>query len=406
MPFSAKGKNDFYKKNRDALGFINFITIFFFVYGGMHIYLLFKVEKAFPALRRRLFTIPLVAMFTASPVLVRMFEQAGWVKFVLPMTWFSNIWMGLLFLFVFVAIFSQFLWWIVTRVHLFSGLMIGAGQRARLLFVGPMLFALVLAAYGWQEANNIRLETIDLYSPKISGQLAELRVVQISDVHLGLMVGQSRLAKIIKLVEKARPDILVCTGDIIEGHGKNLGAEAAMLAAVQAPLGKYAVFGNHEFYGGSAHALDFFKAAGLTVLRGEARRIAGIITIAGVDDKRGHGGPGSDGGSEQDLLQQLPPDSYTIFLKHRPVPPAGSGSLVDLQLSGHGHKGQIFPFNFLVRLFLPYPSGLVEVEKDHYLYTSRGSGTWGPPMRVGASPEVTLFRIRPLPVAGEAEKIM
>ena len=135
---------------------INFITIFFSIYGAMHIYLLLKVENAFPVLRVRLFSVPLVAVLTASPFLVRIFEGGGRMELLPAMTWFSNIWMWLLFLFVSVAICSQVLLGIVARVHVFPGLKLEAGQRARLLFIGPMLLALGLAAYGWQEAKKYK----------------------------------------------------------------------------------------------------------------------------------------------------------------------------------------------------------------------------------------------------------
>lgn len=389
------------------MGFIKFLAIFLAIYGGMHLYFFVKVEKAFPALRRiRPLTLPLVGLLVSAPFLARLADGAGRLPLALPLAWFSNIWMGLLFIFFWVAIVGELVFGILAWCNFWPRLKAQPRQRAGLQLLVALLIAVGLAAYGWQAANHIGLETISLSSAKLAAETGELRVVQVSDIHLGLMVGKDRLARIIARINQARPDILVCTGDIIEGHGESVEAEAAMLAAVRAPQGKFVVMGNHEFHGGGAAALAFFKAAGLTVLRGEARALAGNLTIAGVDDVRGHGGLGEGLVAEDELLGRLAGDSYIILLKHRPVPPADIAVLADLQLSGHGHQGQIFPFNLLVRLVHPYPAGLVELAAEKYLYTSRGSGTWGPPFRLGSPPEVTLFRIRALPGRAALEKNM
>ena len=127
------------------------------------------------------------------------------------------------------------------------------------------------------------------------------------------------------------------------------------------------------------------------MLRGEALTLAGLISIAGVDDPAGGRFGLSKNVAEKTLLAKLPRETFTLLLKHRPTIDGESLGLFDLQLSGHTHRGQIFPFGLITRLVFPYHSGYYQLAKDSRLYASRGAGTWGPPIRFLAPPEVTVI---------------
>jgi hypothetical protein len=170
-----------------------------------------------------------------------------------------------------------------------------------------------------------------------------------------------------------------------------------MFRSIPAPLGKYAVTGNHEFYAGIGPALDFTRRAGFTVLRGELAIVGGILRIAGVDDPAGEAMGAGSRRLEAETLGGEPSSLFTLLLKHRPVLSADAQSRVDLQLSGHTHRGQIFPFRFLVRLSYPFLAGLYAREDGGALYVSRGTGTWGPRMRFLSSPEITVIDIERIP---------
>jgi len=160
---------------------------------------------------------------------------------------------------------------------------------------------------------------------------------------------------------------------------------------VRTPYGKYAVTGNHEFHAGIGRSLAFAEEAGFTVLRGEKLEIPGLIIMAGVDDVRANRFGGHGKTSEKQLLSDLPENQFTILLKHRPLVESGSEGLFDLQLSGHTHGGQIFPFSLLIKLLYPIDKGLLPLRDGVFLYVNRGSGTWGPPMRFLVPPEVTII---------------
>ena len=152
--------------------------------------------------------------------------------------------------------------------------------------------------------------------------------------------------------------------------------------------------GNHEYYAGLDQSLEFTRKAGFTILRNQSVALPGGIVISGVDDnawQRMKLPPPAI--SERQLISVVPPDKYRLLLKHRPDIDPDSDGLFDLQLSGHIHNGQIFPFNLLVRLRHAISCGTTRTARGSLIHVSRGSGTWGPPMRLFAPPEVTVIDI-------------
>ena len=260
----------------------------------------------------------------------------------------------------------------------------------RTAFFIALTVSLLVAIYGHLEALTIRTERITITTPKIPKELGKLRIVQISDVHLGLIVRGCRLEKILREVRAARPDILVSTGDLLDGQINDVSKTVDSFRLINTPHGKFAVTGNHEFYAGLERSLSFMKEVGFTVLRGEARDIRGVVLVAGVDDETANRFGLSNGMAEAELLSNLPGDRFVLFLKHRPLFHRGSDRLFDLQLSGHTHGGQIFPFSLIIKMLYPVDAGLLALNDGALLYVSPGSGTWGPPMRFLAPPEVTV----------------
>jgi predicted MPP superfamily phosphohydrolase len=161
-----------------------------------------------------------------------------------------------------------------------------------------------------------------------------------------------------------------------------------MFEKIRPRLGMYAISGNHEVYAGLADSLIAERSFGFTVLSGEVKTVNNVLNIAGVDDPAA--GLPED---EKAILSKTANGLFTVFLKHRPDPLDESLGLFDLQLSGHTHYGQLFPFRYIVGLAYPLQNGPYYLPKGSILYTSRGSGTWGPPIRVLAPPEVAIFDI-------------
>jgi predicted MPP superfamily phosphohydrolase len=371
-----------------------FLIIFFLLYGGMHLYAFLKAKAvfAFGAYTGLCVALFMLAMLFA-PVIVRSCENAGLEGFARIMSYIGYTWMGVLFLFIscsFVIDSYRII------VHM-GGLILKRDLSYMTLsekyaFFIPLALSMLISVYGYFEAKDIRTERIVLKSPKIPAEAGRVRIVQISDVHLGLIAGQERLKRILKEVKKADPDILVSTGDLVDGQINGLRGLAEMLREIKPGYGKFAVTGNHEFYAGLSHALNFTEKAGFTVLRGDAVTIDGLINIAGVDDPHGKAFGLFRGVSEKELLSGLPAGKFTLFLKHRPLIDKDAPGLFDLQLSGHVHKGQIFPFSVITGLYYhPVQAGFAELARNSHLYVSRGAGTWGPPIRFLSPPEVTVI---------------
>lgn len=331
-----------------------------------------------------------VAMVFA-PVIVRIAERNGFELFARFMAYVGYTWMGLLFIFVSVnfALDIYHLLLNLGRFILHTDLS-AITLTPRHSFTIALLFSVAITAYGAFEAVMIRTEHVIIKTHKIPEKLDGFKIAQISDVHLGLIVREKRLERILNQVKAANPDILVSTGDLVDGQMDDLENLSNMLKKISAIHGKFAITGNHEFYAGLSRSLDFIKKTGFMILRGDGLAVSEWLNIVGVDDtaRNYYGLAGSV--SEKELLSRFSREKFTLLLKHRPLIDEDAIGLFDLQLSGHAHKGQIFPFSLITRFSFPAYSGLLKLEKNSLLYVNRGSGTWGPPIRFLAPPEVTI----------------
>jgi predicted MPP superfamily phosphohydrolase len=339
-----------------------------------------------------------------APIQGRLLEAQGHIWLALTVTWLGFVWMGFLYLFICLSL-------PLDTYHL----LIGMGQRltgcdwtgwmlSRRQSIGIAIIAACgLMAYGALEARRVETRAIRLHSAKIPSTVERIRIVQISDVHAGLMTYPGRLSAAIQAIKQAKPDIVVSTGDLVDSHVCGEDSVAASLREIQAPLGKFAVTGNHEFYMGIKNAQAFTKAAGFTLLQGKPVSVNNLLTIIGVDDPAIGKPNGKDTKAETELLTGLPGNQFPLLLKHRPTVDSGSRGKFDLQLSGHTHQGQIFPFGYLVSLGYPLGHGLRKLSDGSYVYISTGTGTWGPPIRVLAPPEITVIDIVAMPTSDQGE---
>jgi predicted MPP superfamily phosphohydrolase len=381
-----------------------FLVTYLFIYGSIHVYF---HRKAHGALHFKRFTaiaigIVLCALF-AAPIIVRIAERQGHEHVALILAYIGYGWMALLFSFF---VFSLTLDGIglIRRLASRGKHFVGPARQSfrRIIFVSACLYACGTYIWGYFEARDIEPERLTISSSKLPDGSPPIKIVQLTDVHLGLIIKEDRLARILDVVKSERPDILVSTGDLVDGRiaplhpGRtDIPRMALMFHEIEPPLGKFAVTGNHEYYAGLRQALNFTKAAGFTVLHEESVPVGQHLAIAGVDDMAGFQRKEIPRPSDLKTLAAIDPARFILFLKHRPRIEAGAEKSFDLQLSGHVHKGQIFPFNLIEWFFYPVRCGLTKLDSGSLLYTSRGTGTWGPPARFLAPPEVTVITITP-----------
>ncbi len=377
-----------------------FLITFLSLYGGMHCYAFVKLRDAFRLLKQlRWFLILWMVFMTAIPLLVRVAEHLTMEKTALAFAWPGYLWMGFIFIFVSAHFFADLIHFFYCRINRFLSKQKPAGISSRTIGRAVFIIAVCASVYAFFEAGQIRSEHVVIHSAKLPASVSKLRIVQISDVHIGLLLQNSRLQRISTEIRNAEPDILISTGDLVDGklnRDDAISAHnplAALLASIPAPSGKFAVAGNHEAYAGLPQAVAFTGAAGFTMLRNQSIHLTNGVTITGIDDQAVSGHKHADPAVENALLTSVSNDSFHLLLKHRPEILPESDGRFDLQLSGHVHGGQIFPFNFLVRLKHPIPCGTTTTGKGSRIHVSRGTGTWGPPMRLLAPPEITIIDI-------------
>jgi len=195
-------------------------------------------------------------------------------------------------------------------------------------------------------------------------------------------------------IRELNPQIIISSGDLIDSQIDNIQEHLEKLKDIRAKYGKYAVTGNHEYYAGITQAKEYIRKAGFDLLQDDSILIEDLnIKISGINDSASKYYSKIQANEIDILKKDFNKKYFVIFVKHRPVVNRGSEDYFDLQLSGHTHKGQIFPFNLLVKLVYHFYSGFYKTGDRAYLYISRGTGTWGPPMRIFARPEITLIEL-------------
>ncbi|MGV9455338.1 metallophosphoesterase [Streptomyces sp. NPDC003635] len=278
---------------------------------------------------------------------------------------------------------------------------VGDGQeRARVVTWAVLGVAAVLLAWGYAEARRIpRVRRLDVQLPRLGAGLDGTRVVLITDTHYGPLDRARWSARVCERVNTLEADLVCHTGDIADGTAERRRAQAAPLGTVQATSGRVYVTGNHEYYSEAQGWVDLMDELGWEPLRNRhllLERGGDTLVVAGVDDVTAEAsGLAGHRAHLAGALDGVDPDLPVMLLAHQPAfvgRAAAAG--VDLQLSGHTHGGQIWPFHYLVRLDQPAVAGLSHHGPRTLLYTSRGTGFWGPPFRVFAPSEITLLVLR------------
>jgi predicted MPP superfamily phosphohydrolase len=269
-------------------------------------------------------------------------------------------------------------------------------DRRLLLARGTAIFAGLTAAgitgYGVKTAlGPPQLDRVQLPMAKLPRAMDGTRLAVVSDIHLGPLTGTNHAARIVDLINSVNADIVCVVGDLVDGSVAELGRFAAPLANIKSRRGAYFVTGNHEYYSGYQEWVAEVARLGVKPLRNERLELDGL-DLAGVNDIGG-----ADFGDGPDLRRALGDRDTSrpvVLMAHQPVVARDAAPFgVDLQVSGHTHGGQMAPFNLLVKLEQPVVSGFGTVDGVP-VYVTNGAGFWGPPVRVGAPPQVTVIELR------------
>jgi uncharacterized protein len=312
---------------------------------------------------------------------------------------------------------EQLAWLGLLAMGLFSSLLVSTFVRELVLLValgagvgGPALdyysalavplVALGVTFIGFINARRVaRVKRVDVPIEGLPEPLHGYSIAQISDIHVGPTIKRPYLNAIVNRVNALEADAIAVTGDLVDGSVQRLALHTQPLARLSAPDGAFFVTGNHEYYSGAEEWIAELRRLGLTVLLNQhvvRRRGEAALMIAGVADYTAHHFNPAHRSDPQLAAAGAPGDlAVKILLAHQPrSAPAAAEAGFDLQLSGHTHGGQFFPWNLFVPLQQPFVAGLHRVRRL-WVYTSRGTGYWGPPKRFGAPSEITLVRLVP-----------
>jgi predicted MPP superfamily phosphohydrolase len=229
------------------------------------------------------------------------------------------------------------------------------------------------------EAWALREVHVVIPTGKLPQNVERVRIVQISDIHLGGLYHIAHLRRAMEMVRAAKPDIFVVTGDLVDGNMVSRNAEAELVSNHGAKYGAFAITGNHEHYNGLEQSIEFMERSGLTVLYDQTVEADGIV-IVGLDDLT----------TLWPMDLKIPEGRFVLLLRHRPQVLKTSQGKFDLQISGHTHGGQLWPIGPLSQKRQGYVQGLSK-QNGSYVYVSNGTGFWGPPMRFLTPPEVTVI---------------
>ncbi|PLX16722.1 MAG: hypothetical protein C0601_09605 [Candidatus Muiribacterium halophilum] len=361
---------------------IYFLLFYSTIYALFQTYLFLAIKKAFSLNTRSLWilgTFLFIAMY--FPLFQRIFLSKG----ISSLSLFFHITGYFLMVYSFLFPFFHLLTIGITKlIHLYSA--------DRNFYISLTLLSLFVL-YGSVEKDLIQINRFEINDfPDV--QTKNIRITQISDVHIDMLRNKAFLTKIKDLSNTTDPDIVVSTGDLLDGLTGGDKEISSIFKDFDAKIGKYAVLGNHEVYSGLDRNIQIIKDGGFKIIQQRTVEAYKNLIIGGVDDPAVTGRYERSTSNYPDIFQKYDKkEKMLVLLKHQPVPYKYKKK-PHLQLSGHSHGGQVFPFGFFVFKRYGFLKGMYDLEKDFHFYISAGTGTWGPPIRVLSRPEISVFDIK------------
>jgi predicted MPP superfamily phosphohydrolase len=377
-----------------------FLLVVLTIVGGVHFYLWARLvrDTQLPLPIRTWATAALVALAVSLPATFVVMRRLS-PEVARLLAWPGFVWMGLMFL-----AFTLVLAGDIVRLLVMVGSKLASGDLdpgrrlllARMLGGGAAVGAGVVGALALRRAlARVEVKEVDVRLPRLAAAHDGTTIVQLTDLHVGPTIGRAFIEDIVRRTNELRPDVVAITGDLVDGSVESLRHAVEPLRELKARHGVYFVTGNHEYFSGAGPWIAELQRLGIRVLRNERVSVggAGGFDVAGIDDHSA----GRLGEAPSDLgraLEGRDPTRAVVLLAHQPRAIFEAARLgVDLQLSGHTHGGQIWPFTYLVKLQQPYVAGLHRHGATQ-IYVSPGTGYWGPPMRLGTRAEITRVTLR------------
>jgi uncharacterized protein len=362
--------------------FALFLLLMVLVYFFSHYYIYLRLSKVLNINKKIILVgiIALALLFFLANFLIRTFDNtlSRAIYFI------SATWIGvLLFLIIGFAL--------VDLIYFISSNSGKTLDYKTLSFVMLVLVVLI-SGYALYNARSVKINEVTIKVNNLPNDINNLKILQMSDLHLGAVNSADFMEKLVERSNSLEPDLVLITGDVFDGTTGINEEMVAPLKNLKSKYGTYFTTGNHETYAGLDESVRLIELQNVTVLRNEIKNISGVQLI-GIDY------PASDEFSQNNtelakLKNQIDKNKTSILMYHSPSGLQESVNAgINLQLSGHLHNGQVFPFSLLQRVLFKYVSGQYKIQETN-LYVSQGAGTWGPPMRLGSHSEIALITLK------------
>jgi uncharacterized protein len=310
--------------------------------------------------------------------------------------WSGSFWLGAMVYFILILLVIDFVRLLNLLVPIIPSVWMNNPIQTKLiLFTWTIILVSVISIAAhintWYPATT----TLNLELEGKNSQMRSVRIVMVSDIHLGSLTPKNRVDRLVRKINSYNPDIILTAGDVLdEDVGPVIHRDLGIsLKKLTAPLGVYGITGNHEYIGGVSEAADYLTSHGIVLIRDSVIKINDSFYLAGREDRSIDTFSENKRKSVEELLGHITDDLPIILLDHQPYDLEKSAVAgADLQLSGHTHHGQLWPFNFITRAIYTISRGYGEID-GMKVYVSNGIGTWGPPMRLGSRPEIVVINV-------------
>ncbi|MCX6284452.1 MAG: metallophosphoesterase [Bacteroidetes bacterium] len=376
---------------------ILFVTIAVTIYTLINYLIFIRALQAFPAgSSLRIWFIMAFWLIAASFVAARILERTNPCHFTEFLTWTGNFWLAFMLFFTLIVILLD-----ITRLfnhffHFLPAFIYSDYLRTKqIILIVSVAYTVIMVTAGYINARNPRVRELSLAVAKSGHGRKSLTISMASDIHLGTIIRKAKAKELVRLLNAPKPDLILLAGDVVDEDlapviKDNIG-EA--LCELKAGIGVYAITGNHEYIGGAGPAVEYLEKHCVKMLRDTALLVNGQFYIVGRDDRDKPRFTGKARKELSDIMKDVDHSYPIILMDHQPFNLAKAvENGVDLQLSGHTHHGQIWPFNYITEAIYELSWGYKKIKKTHF-YVSCGFGTWGPPVRLGNRPEVLIIHL-------------
>lgn len=379
------------------MAFLIFYTIVLSVYLAVNFYIYTRGMQALPDGSVLKMIMPyvfwgLAATYVAGRILERYYLSTASDILV----WTGSFWLAAMLYFFLAVVLIDLLRLINHIIPYFPHFITAQYENVKfILFSGITVIVLVTVVAGHINTLHPVVRNLDVHIAKNANGRQELNIVMLSDIHLGTLIGNGHLKKIVNKVQALNPDIIFLVGDVVdEDLGPVLKQNTGVtLEQLKAPLGVYAVMGNHEYIGGAEPAYNYLKNYGLEIVRDSVIKIDDSFYVIGREDRDRPRFAGRERLPLDTLVSKADSRYPIILLDHQPYYLEKAAALgVDLQFSGHTHHGQLWPLNYITSAVYTISRGYGKIDNMH-VFVSNGVGTWGPPVRVGNRPEIINMRV-------------